>query len=152
MACLQERAIVTFLLTQFEDEKTHEVTAECVKMPVGEITMLPNTKEQYRSRAQPRVGWRVSAVHIAAMADLDDLDDPRCVVYRVDDSVGPLADAVPFLFSGELLAAGWARRLRETLDAGGDPDADPAWLHRFELLGGGGLDEDVITCHAAEEP
>jgi hypothetical protein len=62
------------------------------------------------------VGQRASAINLAAMPDLDDIYDPSLVVYRVDDPVDALANAVALAFSGKLLAAPRSRGLRESLD------------------------------------
>jgi hypothetical protein len=101
---------------------------------------------------QRLVGQRASAIHLAAVADLDDLDKPSCVVDRVDDSVSPLANAITLGVSGEFLAAAWTRILCKRPNAKSESDADRSGLDRLELLGGGGLDEEAIACHAAEGP
>jgi hypothetical protein len=101
---------------------------------------------------QRLVGQRASAIHLAAVADLDDLDKSSCVVDRVDDSVCPLANAITLGVSGELLAAAWTRILCKRPNAKSDSDADRTGLDRLELLGGGGLDEEAIACHVAEGP
>jgi hypothetical protein len=86
------------------------------------------------------------------MANLDDLDHASLIVDRVDDSVGTLTDAVVLLVSGELLTAAWTRSLGESLNARHNAETEGARLNRLELLGGGGLDENAIACHAAEGP
>ncbi len=86
------------------------------------------------------------------MTDLDDLDEATRVVHGVDDSVGALAKAIAIVASGESLTAGWARILRETVNAGDDAGENRARLDGLQLLGGGRLDEEAIACHAAEEP
>jgi len=98
------------------------------------------------------VGWRASTIHLTAMANLEDLDDASFIVHRVDDSVGALADAIALLVSGKLLAAAWARSLREALDAGNDADSRGPRLNGLEFLHRGCLDENVIACHAGEAP
>jgi len=47
------------------------------------------------------------------MPDLDNLYDLSLVVYRVDDPMGTLANAVAVAFSGKLLASPRPRDLRE---------------------------------------
>ncbi len=45
-------------------------------------------------------GARASAIDLATVTHLEDLDDARHVVDCVDDSVGTLSDAIPLLVSG----------------------------------------------------
>jgi hypothetical protein len=68
------------------------------------------------------------------MADLDDLHDPPLVVYRIDDAVGALPDAIALFFSGELLAAVRAWRTGEALDSRDDANTYRARLDSLELL------------------
>jgi hypothetical protein len=68
------------------------------------------------------------------MADLDDLHDPPLVIYRVDDAVGTLPDAIALFFSGELLAALRAWRMGEALDSRNDSNTHRARLDSLELL------------------
>lgn len=86
------------------------------------------------------------------MTDLDDLNDPRFIVYRIDDSVGTLADSVALLAASKLLAPWRTRNCVEALNSSHDPRADSSRLDRPEFLGSRRLDEDAIACHAAGEP
>jgi len=58
------------------------------------------------------MGIEASTVHLAAMSDLDHLDDAPLVVDRVDDPIGALPDPMALLVSRELLAPGRTRRAR----------------------------------------
>jgi hypothetical protein len=95
---------------------------------------------------------RALTVHLAAMTNLDDLDDSSFIIHRVDDPVGTLADPMALGLAGKLLATGRTRSTGETPDSGDDPGAQPARLDGSELFGGGRLDEDAIACHGAEDP
>lgn len=97
------------------------------------------------------VGQRASTIHLATVPDLEDFDHPPLIIYRIDDSVGTLANAVVFSFPGEFLAPVRTRGLREALDSSHDPGTNRPRLHRLELFGSRRLDEDAIVCHAAEE-
>ena len=93
---------------------------------------------------------RSLAVHLSAMADLDDLDDSSFVVNGVDDPAGTLANPKALGLAGKLLGARGTRSAGEALDSGDDPNPQSSGLDGFELLCGGRLDEDAIACHAAE--
>lgn len=98
------------------------------------------------------VRQRASAIDLAAMADLDHFNDSRLVVDRVDDSIGALADTIPLVVSGELLAPGRARNLSEAVNARNDSNPDGARFDSRKLLRSGRLDEDAIACHVAGVP
>jgi hypothetical protein len=90
------------------------------------------------------------SIHLAAVTDLDHLDEAALIVDRVDDSVGALPDSIPLGLPCQLPATDRTREASETLDSRHDPNSDRPRLDRLELPGSRGLDANAIACHAAE--
>ncbi len=82
------------------------------------------------------------------MGDPHDGHDEAVIADRVEDPVASLTDTV-LVSPRELLTAWWTRVVRQRLDTA--HHAPPVLLgrNRFDLLDGGGLDEEPIPCHAA---
>src|SRR3989442_13461392 len=88
-----------------------------------------------------------STVHVPGVTDLDHRHRLGCVIDRVEDAVGPLADPI-LLLPGQLLHALGSRRHGQSRDLGGDQAASFR-REALEVLCGGTLDQDPIAWHAA---
>ena len=89
----------------------------------------------------------LSPVDLAAVADLDDPNDPLRVVHAVDDSIVPLPNPVP-VSTRQFLASYRPWHGTEVLDALSEA---AAILPRdgLQFPDCGTLDEDPIVCHAS---
>lgn len=90
-----------------------------------------------------------SSIDIPPMADFDHQNLRRGIIDRVNDAVGPDADAVELRRPRELFAPVGARLESERSDALDQPLPAPPLPHGLKLLGRARLDEDSIACHAA---
>ncbi len=83
------------------------------------------------------------------MPDLDDADLPVLLRNGVDDTISPLADPIVRGAPGEPLRAMRSRIIGEGADSIDQAQSIALVADGFEFPGGGFLDEDPISCHAA---
>jgi hypothetical protein len=77
-------------------------------------------------------------------------DDEQLLVFdRINHSISSHSDAIPVVFSSELLAALGARIVAEPADRRHDSLSVLLGADRLDFLGRGRFDEDLISSHAA---
>ena len=102
-----------------------------------------------------RVAWSASleglSIHVPTMIDLDNHDREFAVLDGIDDAVDALADTVAVM-PRKLLDPGGTRIIAKRLDPFDDSLAILFSGDRLDLLHGGWLDDNIISCHAASDP
>lgn len=88
-------------------------------------------------------------VHIATICHLDDVDDEFVILDFVENPELPLANPVARILPRELLATMRSWIGGEFLNPFHDALACLLPIDRFDLIGRGTLDDQLIVCHCA---